>query len=338
MSDPSLLSRFQGCLMGVRLGDAMGMPWETMSRKQIQRFTNGDGVTGFCSPQQYSSLETIRLTAGDTTDDWQLTEAVAESLIRTQRFDVEDMAHAHVNAYNQSTSGWGKTTRNAMEEFKQWFETDGQRGRAPHEPADNFSRGNGIAMKIAPLALFHLGRAQRFLDKEVCTLGCMTHGDSLAWITALALARIIHGMSWHSECDLVRLSAQIRQTEHIYLGNRFVKDVFSSRLSDLSRASLKNAVIDDVILVTGSGFDAVESVSLAIACATRHLDDSRAGLLEAVNCGGDTDTNAAMTGAILGAHNGIEAWPQEWCHFRPEYATTLDLGKRLLYAAQSASR
>lgn len=335
MTEPTLLSRFQGCLMGVRLGDAMGMPWETMTRKQILKKTDGRGVTGFVDPQQRHSPDTAHFKAGDTTDDWQLTEAVAESLIRRRGLVLEDMARAHVDAYEHSVAGWGGTTKKAMQEFKLWFESNGARGRAPGEPSTIFSRGNGVAMKIAPVALLTSQSGESGLELESATLRLseMTHRDPLAWITAFGLARIVQLIVLDQYIDQV--VGEVISYEDQYAQGRFVQNTFSCRLEDFFKPSLKSASIEDVLLVTGCGFDAVESVSVAIACAMRHLDDPRAGLLEAINCGGDTDTVASMCGAILGARNGIEGWPEEWRSFRAEYISTLSLSERLLEAAQS---
>lgn len=343
MAEPTLLSRFQGCLMGVRLGDAMGMPWETMTRKQILKKTDGQGVTGFVDPQQRSSPDTAHLKAGDTTDDWQLTEAVAESLIRKRGFDYEDMAYAHVQAYKNSIAGWGGTTKTAMEEFDLWSTSNGRLGRNPREPSTIFSRGNGVAMKIAPLALVMGVRYRNdseYLLEEVLQLGRMTHGDPLASTTAHALAHAISD-GFRKGASLTPDDAEFFQIieRNNESGSRLISHAFSSRMTLLcaDREALKRASIEDVLLVTGAGFDAVESVSVALACAMRHLDDPRAGLLEAISCGGDTDTVASMCGAILGARNGIEGWPPEWVGFRPEYDSTFDLGRRLLEAAQAES-
>lgn len=337
-SKPTLLSRFQGCLMGVALGDAMGMPWETMSRRHILRVTDGVGVTGFVDPKQRTSSDTAHLKAGDTTDDTQLTVAVAESIIRKRAFVAEDMAQAHVQAYHSSAAGWGDTTKQAMQEFDLWTTSHGQRGRKPWTAATNSSRGNGVAMKVAPLALFHQRKEPRHLLEDVQNLGRMTHGDSLAWITAYAVALIINDVTQTGECEFARLVPRIRYTEGKHGGARHVTHEFSRRLDTMNGPYFHNASTDDLLLTTGCGFDAIESVSVAIACAMRHLDDPRAGLLEAINCGGDTDTNASMAGAILGARNGIEGWPLEWRTFRPEYASTLDLAQRLHAAARFDTR
>ncbi len=300
---PTLLSRFQGCLLGIRLGAE-------------QRFRR----------------------AKRTSAAWHLTYVVAESMIRKRKFVSEDMAPALVQAYRQSTIGLDEETVQAMEEFELWKKSSGQQGRKPWLPADNTGRGNGIAMKVAPLALFHQRKEPRHLSDDVQKLGQMTHGDSLAWITAYAVALIINDITRTGECEPARLVSRIRYIEGKHAGQRLVKDAFSRRLNDMMSPYFRDASLDDVLLITGDGFDAVESVSVAIACAMRHLDDPRAGLLEAVSCGCDRDTNASMAGAILGARNGLEGWPEEWCTPRPEYAAALDLATRLHAAAQYDSR
>ena len=53
------------------------------------------------------------------------------------------------------------------------------------------------------------------------------------------------------------------------------------------------------------------------------------GILEAVNAGGDTDTIAAMVGAMIGCNVGLEGIPEEWLRFRPEFQKALMLGEQL---------
>lgn len=56
-------------------------------------------------------------------------------------------------------------------------------------------------------------------------------------------------------------------------------------------------------------------VLLALSIAVRQLvlyDDPVEALVDAVGMGGDTDTNAAIAGALLGAVHGAVAWPERW--------------------------
>ncbi len=50
----------------------------------------------------------------------------------------------------------------------------------------------------------------------------------------------------------------------------------------------------------------------ALYAAMKYLDDPERALIAAVGYGGDADTIAAMTGAVVGAFRGAGAFPQRW--------------------------
>lgn len=62
----------------------------------------------------------------------------------------------------------------------------------------------------------------------------------------------------------------------------------------------------------GEGWVAEETLGIAVYCALRHQDDFSAGIIAAVNHGGDSDSTGAVTGNILGALLGYEAIDQKW--------------------------
>jgi ADP-ribosylglycohydrolase len=63
-----------------------------------------------------------------------------------------------------------------------------------------------------------------------------------------------------------------------------------------------------------------------------------AALVELIGLGGDTDTNAAVAGALLGAHHGMAAWPADLVaglHLAPRLS---DLAVQLWQAAPASDR
>jgi poly(ADP-ribose) glycohydrolase ARH3 len=60
----------------------------------------------------------------------------------------------------------------------------------------------------------------------------------------------------------------------------------------------------------GNGMVALESVPTAVACFTLYPGSYEQAVGSAILLGGDTDTIAAMTGAVSGAFRGIRAIPQ----------------------------
>jgi poly(ADP-ribose) glycohydrolase ARH3 len=67
-----------------------------------------------------------------------------------------------------------------------------------------------------------------------------------------------------------------------------------------------------VVSVLGNGIEAPRSVPTAIYCFLRQPKSYKDTMTYTISLGGDTDTIAAMAGAISGAHLGIEAIPAEW--------------------------
>lgn len=342
MVNRSMLERVQGSLMGAAIGDAMGMPWETLSAKQIFNLTQGLGVAGFSDPQQTRVSDTSNLKAGATTDDWQLTKVVARSLIRCRAWDKVDCAQEHVREYNCSLFGWGGTTTDAVREIK-----DGQRDVVSQmwrpEAPKGAGCGNGVAMKISPLAIFAAlqngSLPQNYLANVCMDLGALTHPDPRASFAAFAAALVIAPDLQTCVVDyehdgkrlLEYVLGQVQRLEQRFADFRFDADTLSARLGRIPN-SLASA--ETVRQVVGSGFSALETVPFAIATFLRHPTNFRAGVLEAVNAGGDTDTNASIVGAMIGANVGLSGIPEEWRKFRHEFGEAIDLGTQLYTSAR----
>lgn len=352
MSDVTMISRFQGCLLGVAIGDAMGMPWEIMTHEEIFTATKGSGVTNFVDPVQRKIKETMHLKAGDTTDDWQLTAANARSLIRYGGYNHVGCAGEHIDESRKSRFGWGKTTQVSIERIADlWRNTPSAEWKArggfqvpEAQPIKSeysgVGCGNGVAIKIPPIALFRYlhdgGMNAEGLWETVRLHGSMTHSDIRASIAAYALALTIQ----------TAIDPNYRTQKYIlkflYEACTMVEARYSKydlNVSDVIAMIRKDDLRilndpDQLRSVIGTGCLSLESVPFAIATYLRNPQDFRAGVLEAVNAGGDTDSTASMVGGLIGANCGLDAIPQEWRTFRPEYETAVKLGAELYWAHQ----
>jgi ADP-ribosylglycohydrolase len=275
------------------------------------------------------------LVHGATTDDWQLTNAVCKSLIRRGRFDLVDQALGHVTAYEESVSGWGGTTRDGMKELQEYFLSKGERGRSPWDMPEvrvNRGGGNGVAMKVLPLALGNILRKQNYdkLIEEVGDLGRMTHSDPRAWAGAYALCCMMvelstgnyqdkSGKMTEGDCSaLLEEIIALQGTFERKYGSGGLKR-FSSYLKVLRDSSLLFGPIEKLREEVGTGCIAIESVVFAIALFLRHPLDFRAAALEAVNSGGDTDTICSMVCGMIGFLVGVEGIPLEWKEYSSEF-------------------
>lgn len=336
------LDRVQAALLAVLIGDGMGMPWEIMTPEEILTATNDRGVTDFHAPVQRKIGGTRNLPEGHPTDDYQLTDVVAESLIACGGFDLHDIARRHVTAYEQSTMGWGGSTRRGIVQLKEFFDSGGARGRhwgvgmetSPQAPGT----GNGIAIKVLPLAIWHAVQGRSTPPwEEVRAIGLLTHGDLRASLAAYAIASLAgYGLTIGTTPAAPAVRQELLNRicwfeQHVL--PRDNQQLLSEKLQLASRSLDFPAALRDLV---GTGCYCLESVPFAIGTFWRQPTNFSAAVLEAINAGGDTDSTAAMVGGLVGAHVGLAGIPVPWRTYQNAYADAMGLGERLYRAAAAA--
>jgi ADP-ribosylglycohydrolase len=94
------------------------------------------------------------------------------------------------------------------------------------------------------------------------------------------------------------------------VGARETRDALAKAVK-LADAATGGPTPEDVAAV-GAGWIAEEALGVAAYCALACGGDVVAGLLAAVNHGGDSDSTGAIAGNLLGAAYGVQALPAEW--------------------------
>ncbi len=361
---PTRLSRFQGSLMGVRIGDALGMPFEILTRDQIAELTGPTGVTSFLAPQHGAfdvpnwAKKLGGFKAGDCTDDWQMTRAGAQSLIFTHgQLNLHNLAWYYLAEMNRQKLGWDGTTVRGLVEIETWLKSQQTQGREPgtfatfpdeHQPGDGC--GNGVAMRIAPHGLlvhraYQNGRLMPGtlipFQEIVWYVGGLTHPDPRASIGAFAIASLIARLASNegepftrerlvpslSDLCLQIISMELSQEALVHMPSGV--EAFSTRLDLVKTLFKEGAGPTRFATELGTSCYTLESVPFSIAMALCHPTDFRSALKATIEAGGDTDTNAAIVGAIVGANVGLEGIPEEWRTFRPDFWEATKLGSEL---------
>ena len=299
--------RARGALVGVAVGDAVGAPFE--------------GRPGpLPLPRVEAALQggaTLR-----TTDDTAMTLALAESLLACGGLDEDDLAATFAQHYVRDPNrGYGGAVRDLLVRVaagQDW------RTLAAGQFGGTGSFGNGAAMRVAPVgvAAADLAQAVDWARRSAATTH--THPEAMAGaaVQAAAVAMLVR-VADPEALRTADLLAQLREVA----GNGSVGD----RLAVVASAARAGSV-DLELLITeiGTGVSAWEAVPAAVGCLVREPRSFRNAVLAAVSLGGDTDTIAAMTGAMSGALLGEQAVPQEW-RDRVEHASTLArLGEQLV--------
>jgi ADP-ribosylglycohydrolase len=286
MSDPQLISRARGALLGLVAGNQLGVPTEHLGTAEAIRKAFPNGVVDLAPPPKNSPYD----------DDAAMALLLGESLLACQGFDAGDVAGRWVKWMKMDGRGIGLTTRRALtliDHGKEPFEA----GRLANQEKPGRAAGNGSVMRCLPVALrFHdnIDRLIRVSTQQAA----ITHSDERCTWGAAA----------------VNLAA--RELLH---GNIYFIDEVLHRIGDRAPRALRDAIhrvprereSDLPVAVPGEAGYVVHCVEIAFWFVThdRTLEDA---LIYLAQAGGDTDTNAAVAGALLGARYGEVALPPRW--------------------------
>lgn len=323
---PMETDRAMGALAGLALGDAMGMPTQSMSPESIVRAYGVRGVRGFVDAVPGQPIAP-GMPAARVTDDTEQAMLLAGELVRGGgRIDIHRYARGLIDWESRmkargSLDLLGPSTRRALEAL--------QRGVDPSLTGTGGTT-NGGAMRAAPLGVaFAPGEALVRAAHDSCVVTHNTpqgHESTLlvAFAVSLGLADLGDGSPTHSRGPHDMLRRAIREVAELEMAGKVDLGHWSPRASVLARAhrALDMAVDtmenpDDAAFArrlrgeVGTSVEANESVPAAFAIAARFGSRPVSALRFAANLGGDTDTIAAMTGAMLGASLGMRAWPQD---------------------------
>jgi len=295
-------SKIRGMLLGVCIGDAFGAPFESKPFeivKQIKKIEN---------------YRSGRMGKGCFTDDGQLTIAVAKALISANGFDMDEIANQHVVAYKDTVSGWGSTTREAIKKIAEgvnWSKSGDFGG------AINRGLGNGVPMKVAPLAAYLALQNVQDFTKNCVDFTAMTHQTSIAVSSCLAhVTALVHclgtsAVNFNTKEFLDKLVAASD------LGRGYYPETFKDNITDKIKGlqtlyQNPKLLYSDEHLVNeyGGGTCYVyNSLPLSYAFFIRGPFKVQS-MVDVAYVGGDSDTNASMVGGLLGALCGESVFPQ----------------------------
>ena len=289
-TDPDTLIRAaEGCLLGTAVGDALGLPGEGLSRRRLERWLPG--------------LERYRLVFGrgmcsdDTDHACMVAQAVAVSAGRTARFS-SSLAWRLRFWFIGLPAGIGFATLRAI--LKLWL-------FVPPPFSGVRSAGNGPAMRSALLGVV-FADSDALLVMHVSASTTITHRDPRAECGALAVALAARAAmrcedSTSFLMQLERFTAPFGEAggELLRLAERAANSAALGEPTPQFAASLGCASA-----VSGYMY---HSVPVALQAWLSHPSDLDAALAAVIRCGGDTDTTAAITGAIVGAGLGRAGIP-----------------------------
>ena len=300
--------RALGALYGLAVGDALGMPTQALPRATVTRlFGTLDGFRDGPAENELSA----GLPAGHTTDDTDQALIVARCLVEGDGQVDPDVLATRLLDWQQrmeaagSADLLGPSTLRALR-----LAADG----APPGSTGRWGDTDGAAMRVAPLGLAMPPRPLAALCAAVADLDRLTHDTTLANAGAAAVAAVVSagvgGAGW-AEAASLGIEAATEGARHgSYVPGADVARRIAWAL-DLVRDADDDALLDLVDGLVGTGVATQEAVPAAFAVASRSPDDPWRAALLAARLGGDSDTVAAMAGAMVGACTGLATLPED---------------------------
>ncbi|MCK9249466.1 MAG: ADP-ribosylglycohydrolase family protein [Solirubrobacteraceae bacterium] len=314
-SPPTREDRYRGALLGLAVGDAIGTTVEFSPRGTFAPVTDMTGGGPFGLP------------VGAWTDDTSMALCLADSLLDRRDHDPADVLRRYVRWYRhgeRSSTGTcfdiGNATRQALERFEQTG--DAQAGTAfPN------AGGNGVLMRLAPLAMA-CGYARGAAITATIAESNTTHGHPAARDAAKVLAALlVDALQGGDRLSVLGPDAPFVSAAHL---DGLVSTVTSGsfRVDAPDVPAPPSAHVPPGIVGSGFAPKALEAALWTVWSTTTFAD----AVLAAVNLGDDADTTAAITGQLAGALYGAKAIPyrrRERVHLGDEFVELADALREL---------
>lgn len=291
-------------IMGVIVGDALGMPVQFRTRTEVRKnpITTMVGYGTFYKP------------AGTWSDDGSMTYAALASIVENKGIDYDDIMRRFIawdrdGEYTQDGVSFdqGYTCMLAIDNYEVTgnYKTCGKTGE--------YANGNGALMRIMPFCLYayiqHKKGAITLTEalEYVHQATALTHNHLRAKIASGIYFFMVQAILDENEILFHKLRHGIENAKQFYMADsaNLKEWQYYSRMEDLVEFA---ALTDDNIRSSGYVVDSLEAAVWALICS----DTFEEGLLKAVNLGDDTDTVGAIAGGIAALHYGYENIPETW--------------------------
>ena len=291
-------------MMGVVLGDALGMPVQFLPREELKK-----------NPvKTMEGYGTYNMPPGTWSDDSSMAIATLFSLMENKDVDYDDIMKRFVNwVYNGEYTPAGKAFdmgNTCMGAINEYIRT---RDSLKCGKTGEWANGNGALMRIMPMCLY----AYEKVKQEKWTIKtAMDHIHRTSALTHNHLrSKMACGIYFFMVCSILdregdlqeRLQAGIDDAIRFYHGDiaNYAELAHYSRLFHLDKfAECK----ENEIKSTGYVVDSLEAAVWSLI-TTESLEKA---LLQAVNLGDDSDTVGAIAGGLAGLYYGYKNAPEEW--------------------------
>ena len=299
----------RGVMLGLAVGNLLGLPVEGKSRATIQtRFSGG--------VREIDPKEVSRPMDDDLAQAVDLAQALASSFERDSDTDwVQDFVSKLIRWRHENGRGIGNTTSAVIDLLEQGI-PPAEAARAVYEAASLIAPNGGV-MRCAPVALLWHSKPIRLIEDSAVSCIVTHYSPYCQWSCILinaAIALLMGGIVPHP----AMLSRAVRADEAPAEVVEWVEEISES----IDSLRWNHRHIGHTLLCMQFG--------LWAAITPLGFEEA---LVQVIGAGGDTDTNGAVAGAVLGARYGASSIPQRWLDCIPQKERLEGLVDKLMAAA-----
>lgn len=304
----SVHNRLVDGIVGLAVGDALGVPAEFKSRYELEL----NPITDMIANLGYN------LPAGTFSDDTSMTLATIDSIIKTGTIDTDDIAERFVNWYRfaeYTATGRcfdiGGTTMQALARFERKLNKANECGGTRE-----YDNGNGSLMRILPIAyyIYYRGITDDLKIYEIVRdVSSITHAHEISVLGCYIYVRycleLLNGNDKFKAYDMIQHLNYDMFSE--YAKSKYVR-ILDENIAEVTQ---------DDIATTGYVVSTLEAVMWSFLNST----DYNTTILKAINLGDDADTVGAILGGLLGMYYGIDSINPTWKQTLKKYDYIVDL-------------
>jgi ADP-ribosyl-[dinitrogen reductase] hydrolase len=287
-------TRLTGLLLGVAVGDSLGLPAEGLSRRRAEKFFRGKWQQRFLFDR------------GMVSDDTEHTVFVAQCLLQHPDCVAQfrrRLAWKFRIWFLGLPAGVGFATLRSI--LKLWL------GISP-EKSGVYSAGNGPAMRAAIIGAY-FANSPKCIDDYIQASTLLTHTDPKALTGALAIAHLAARGFQNQAASPLNSQEAFSILENCNRANdmEWQEIIDKMRSAFAQGLSVAQLALQMNLSKAVSGY-IYHTVPIAVYSWMKHSGDFEQTLIAVLNCGGDTDTVASIAGALAGVSSGEQAIPKAW--------------------------
>lgn len=280
--------RIAGCLWGQAIGDALGVGTEFMQKEEVmENYPYESGLSEYSQIVQDSHRR--MWDRGDWTDDTDMMLCIARAIISDHCINPTTVAHNFKKWFTGIPMGIGQLTYTVLG-LSDYEEAPEKAAEAVWRFYGSKNAANGGAMRTSVIGLWNENVAEN--AERVCRL---THADPRCSCSCVIISEIINRLVWGKE--------ELAFEQLLEIGDRYDERI-RPYLELARQGTLEDFTLDEF---WSMGYT-LKTMGCAVWCLY-HTNSFQEGLLKVVNAGGDADTNAAVTCAVLGAKYGKKGIP-----------------------------